>query len=117
LAANDGTPTNAVLGFANMLLKGLDKWKVDGLGLFFDPKGPTRRNELFKEYKEGRKPTPEGFKAQLPLIIELSRAMGFPVFIKEGLEADDYIVSTARRAAEEGYSIKILSADKICCRS
>jgi len=112
LAANDGTPTNAVLGFANMLLKGLDKWKVDGLGLFFDPKGPTRRNELFKEYKEGRKPTPEGFKAQLPLIIELSRAMGFPVFIKEGLEADDYIVSTARRAAEEGYSIKILSADK-----
>ena len=112
LTAADGTPTNAVLGFTNMLLKGLDEWKVEGLGIFFDPKGPTRRNDMFEGYKEGRKPTPEGFKTQLPLIIDLSRAMGFPVFIKEGLEADDYIVSTALKAAEEGYNIKILSADK-----
>jgi DNA polymerase-1 len=54
LSAADGTPTNAILGFTTMLLNGLDKWSPDRVGLFFDPKGPTRRHELFKEYKEGR---------------------------------------------------------------
>lgn len=112
LTASDGTPTNAVVGFTNMLLKGLNEWNVDALGLFFDPKGPTRRHEMFKEYKEGRRPTPEGFKTQLPLIVDISRAMGLPVFIRDGVEADDYIVSTARWAALEGWNVRILSADK-----
>jgi DNA polymerase-1 len=112
LSASDGTPTNAILGFTNMLLKCLDEMAPDALGLFFDPKGPTRRHELYKEYKEGRRPTPEGFKAQLPLIIEISRAMGIPVFIRDGVEADDYIVATAREASSEGWKVTILSADK-----
>ena len=112
LAAADGTPTNAVVGFTTMLLNGLDKWKPDRVGLFFDPKGPTRRHELFKEYKEGRKPTPEGFKVQLPLIIDISRAMGIPVFVRDGMEADDYIVSTAKSASDEGWNVSIFSADK-----
>ena len=112
LTAADGTPTNAVVGFTTMLLNGLDKWKPDRVGLFFDPKGPTRRHELFKEYKEGRRPTPEGFKVQLPLIIDISRAMGIPVFIREGMEADDYIVSTARSASDDGWNVSIFSADK-----
>lgn len=112
LAAADGTPTNAIVGFTTMLLNGLDKWKPERVGLFFDPKGPTRRHELFKEYKEGRKPTPESFKLQLPLIIEISRAMGIPVFIREGMEADDYIVSTAKSASDEGWNVSIFSADK-----
>lgn len=112
LRASDGTPTNAIVGFTNMLLKGMEKWNTSRLGLFFDPKGPTRRHEMFKEYKGGRKPTPESFKTQLPIIIELSRAMGIPVFIRDGIEADDYIVSTAIKAAEDGWTVKILSADK-----
>ncbi len=112
LAAADGTPTNAVVGFTTMLLNGLDKWKPDRVGLFFDPKGPTRRHEFFKEYKEGRKPTPEGFKVQLPLIIDISRAMGIPVFVRDGMEADDYIVSTAKSASDEGWNVSIFSADK-----
>lgn len=112
LYAPDGTPTNAILGFTNMLVKCLDEWQPDGVGLFFDPKGPTRRNEMFEKYKDGRKPTPEGFKAQLPLIIEISRSMGIPVFIKEGVEADDCIYSTAEKAAKDGWAVKILSADK-----
>lgn len=112
LTAADGTPTNAILGFTTMLLNGLDKWSPDRVGLFFDPKGPTRRHELFKEYKKGRKPTPEGFKIQLPLIIDISRAMGIPVFIRDGVEADDYIVSTAQKASDEGWNVSIFSADK-----
>lgn len=112
LSAADGTPTNAVLGFFNMMLKVLDEWPVDGLGIFFDPKGPTRRHQLFAEYKQTRKPTPENFKAQMPLIIALCKAMGFPVFSRDGVEADDYIVSTAKSCAASGWDVKILSADK-----
>lgn len=112
LYAPDGTPTNAILGFTNMLVKCLDEWQPDGVGLFFDPKGPTRRHEMFEKYKDGRKPTPEGFKVQLPLIIEISRAMGIPVFIEDGVEADDCIYSTAKEAAKDGWAVKILSADK-----
>ena len=56
LCAEDGTPTNAVLGFFNMMLKVIDEWPAEGLGIFFDPKGPTRRHELFAEYKQTRRP-------------------------------------------------------------
>jgi 5'-3' exonuclease len=49
---------------------------------------------------------------QLPLIIDISRAMGIPVFIREGMEADDYIVSTARSASDDGWNVSIFSADK-----
>lgn len=112
LCAPDGTPTNAILGFTNMLVKCLDEWRPDGVGLFFDPKGPTLRNEMYEKYKDGRRPTPEGFKVQLPLIIEISKAMGIPVFVMDGVEADDYIFSTAKEAAGKEWCVKILSADK-----
>ncbi|MCD7953224.1 MAG: DNA polymerase [Synergistaceae bacterium] len=112
LASADGTPTNAILGFMNMLMKALEEWPSEGLGIFFDAKGPTKRHELFENYKEGRKPTPESFKVQLPLIVELCAEMGLPVFMREGVEADDCIVSTAAAGARDGWGVKILSADK-----
>ena len=110
--APDGTPTNAVLGFVNMLLKALEEWQPDGVGLFFDPQGPTARNAMYEAYKEGRAPTPEAFKAQMPLILELSKALGFPLFIEDGVEADDLIASTASALEDEGLQSIILSADK-----
>ena len=112
LTAADGTPTNAVVGFTNMLVKCIDEWGADGVGLFFDPHGPTRRKDIYAEYKAGRKPAPEEFKVQMPLIIDISRAMGLPVCIRDGIEADDCIIATARKAAAEGWRVKILSADK-----
>lgn len=112
MTAPDGTPTQAIVGFFSMLLKVVEEWNPDGIGLFFDPKGPTKRHALYAEYKEGRKPTPESFKIQMPLILELSKAMGFPLFIEEGLEADDLIAATALRAMGEGVHVTVLSADK-----
>ena len=99
LTAADGTPTNAIVGFTNMLMKCIDDMEIENVAMFFDPKGPTRRHDMFKEYKQGRKPTPESFKRQLPIIIDICGAMGVPVFIRSGIEADDYIVSTAKTAA------------------
>jgi DNA polymerase-1 len=110
--APDGTPTNAVLGFVNMLIKAVDLWKPDKTGLFFDPHGPTARDALYDAYKDGRAPTPEAFKPQVPLIMELLKALGFPVFVEEGTEADDLIASTAVFAASCGVDVLILSADK-----
>ena len=112
MTAPDGTPTQAIVGFFSMLLKVVEEWNPDGIGLFFDPKGPTKRHALYAEYKEGRKPTPESFKIQMPLILELSKSMGFPLFIEDGLEADDLIAATALRAMEEGLHVTVLSADK-----
>jgi DNA polymerase-1 len=110
--APDGTPTNAVLGFMNMLLKAMEQWNPDRIGIFFDPHGPTARDAMYGAYKEGRVPAPEAFKPQMPLIMELSLALGFPVFIEEGTEADDLIASTAASAAAAGFETVILSADK-----
>lgn len=112
LAASDGTPTNAILGFVNMLMKALEEWPSDGVGIFFDPKGPTKRREEFEEYKSNRKPAPESFKTQLPIIMELCATMGLSVFTRSGVEADDCIVSTAAECARENCHVTILSADK-----
>ena len=112
MTAPDGTPTNAVLGFVNMLLRVAEECRPDGAGIFFDPKGPTERNAVFAAYKEGRRPTPDAFKRQLPIIMKITEALGFPVFVKEGSEADDLIASTARNASGEGMDVVILSADK-----
>ncbi|MEG2019971.1 MAG: DNA polymerase I [Synergistaceae bacterium] len=112
LTANDGTPTNAIVGFTNMLFKCEDTLGMDSIAIFFDPKGPTKRHEIYKEYKDGRKPTPESFKIQLPIIIELCKMMGYPVLIKDGIEADDNIISTALYLSENDFEVTILTADK-----
>jgi DNA polymerase-1 len=110
--ASDGTPTNAVLGFFNMLLKAMEEWSPDGVGLFFDPKGPTARGEMYAQYKEGRKPTPKEFKTQMPFILELASALGYPIFVRDGFEADDMIASSASALEDAGSMALILSADK-----
>ncbi|HBG14233.1 MAG TPA: DNA polymerase I, partial [Synergistaceae bacterium] len=67
LNAPDGTPTNALLGYANMLLKTMEDVRPDLAAVVFDAPGPTFRHEAFEAYKEGRQPTPPEFKVQVPL--------------------------------------------------
>ncbi|MDR1471991.1 MAG: DNA polymerase I [Synergistaceae bacterium] len=110
--APDGVPTNAVLGFMNMMLKALSEWCPDGVAIFFDPKGPTERKKMYAAYKEGRRPTPDEFREQMPYIAELSSALGFPVFTRDEVEADDLIASTAAASERDGHDPLILSADK-----
>jgi DNA polymerase-1 len=110
--APDGTPTNAVLGFMNMLVKAMEQWQPDRVAIFFDPHGPTARDAMYDAYKGGRPPAPEGFKPQMPIIMELVEALGFPVFVEEGTEADDLIAATAIAAESGGMDALILSADK-----
>lgn len=112
LNAPDGTPTNALLGYANMLLKTMEDVRPDLAAVVFDAPGPTFRHEAFEAYKEGRQPTPPEFRVQMPLIKELSRDLGLPVVERPGVEADDVIASTALSAARKGFRVVILTADK-----
>ena len=111
LNAPDGTPTNAVLGFLNMLLKVINDEKPDRVVIFFDAKGETFRHKAYEEYKEGRPPAPEEFKAQIPILKELMKHFGYPVVEIEGVEADDAIASCVRSLKDKG-EILVLTADK-----
>ncbi|MFP4482081.1 MAG: DNA polymerase [Thermovirgaceae bacterium] len=112
LNAPDGSPTQAILGFVNMLLKTLDENDPLRVGVVFDAAGPTFRHEAFKEYKENRQPIPETLMEQLPAIKDISAAMGFTVYEREGVEADDVIAASAKKAKENGYDVLVLTADK-----
>jgi DNA polymerase-1 len=112
LSTSSGLPTNAVFGFANMLMKVIKEKSPDMLAIAFDPKGPTRRHGEFKEYKAHRPPMPRDLIPQIPYIHRLVQAFRIPVFIEEGQEADDVIATLARRAATQGMDVVIVTGDK-----
>ena len=91
LSNSRGLPTNAVYGFINMLLKILNEKKPHLISIAFDPKGPTKRHEVFEAYKAQRPKMPDALSVQIPYIHRVVRAFNIPVIILEGYEADDVI--------------------------
>jgi DNA polymerase-1 len=112
LSTSSGMPTNAIFGFANMLLKVIKEKEPDRIAIVFDPKGPTRRHLEFKEYKAHRPPMPRDLVSQIPYIHKLVQAFRIPVFIQEGQEADDLIATLTRRALEQGMEVTVVTGDK-----
>jgi DNA polymerase-1 len=112
LSTSAGMPTNAVFGFANMLLKIIKDKEPARLAIVFDPKGPTRRHREYKEYKAHRPPMPKDLILQIPFIHKLVEAFRIPVFVVEGQEADDVIATLARQAEPRGMDITIVTGDK-----
>ena len=112
LTTSSGLPTNAVFGFANMLLKVIKEKKPDLLAIVFDPKGPTRRHLEYKDYKAHRPPMPRDLVPQIPYIHKLVEAFRIPVFIQDGQEADDVIATLAHRAEADGMEVTIITGDK-----
>ncbi len=112
LTTSTGLPTNAVFGFANMLLKVIKDRAPDLLAIAFDPKGPTRRHREYAEYKAHRPPMPRDLVPQIPYIHKLVEAFRIPVFMQEGQEADDVIATLARRAEADGLDVTIVTGDK-----
>ena len=112
LSTSSGLPTNAVFGFANMLMKVVKEKAPDRLAIAFDPKGPTRRHGEFKEYKAHRPPMPKDLIPQIPYIHKLVRSFRIPVFIQDGQEADDVIATLAHKAAGAGMDVVIVTGDK-----
>ena len=112
LSTSQGLPTNAVFGFANMLLKVIKEKSPEMVAIAFDPKGPTRRHAEFKEYKAHRPPMPRELVPQIPYIHKLVEAFRIPVFIQEGQEADDVIATLAVQAASAGIRVTVVTGDK-----
>ena len=116
LSASDGTPTNAVFGFTNMVLKLLKEKKPDYFGIVFDSPGPTHRHEAFKEYKAHRPGMPEDLIPQVPVIKEIINAFNITIIEKQGYEADDILGMIAKNAEAEGIDVFIATGDKDMCQ-
>lgn len=112
LTTSDGRPTNAVYSFTNMLLSLLEQVKPDSIIVAFDAPAPTFRHEAFVEYKAHRRETPDDFRPQVPMTQALLEAMGIPVLVEEGLEADDLVGSLTKFALDHGYEVLIFTGDR-----
>ncbi len=112
LNAPDGTPTNALVGFFNMVARLKKQWKPTSISVVFDAPGPTFRHKMFEEYKAGRKPTPDEFKVQLPILKDMIVSLGIPVLSKEGVEADDVLGAMAKAMSSRGTSVLVVTSDK-----
>ena len=112
LNAPDGTPTNAVYGFLNILFKNLEEDMPDYLCVAFDVKEKTFRHKMYDLYKAQRKPAPEDFLVQLPLIKEVLGAMNCVCLEKPGYEADDIIGTVSAICENKGIECSILTGDK-----
>jgi DNA polymerase-1 len=112
LATSSGQVTNAVYGFTSMLIKLLAEERPDLIAVAFDIGAPTVRLEKYAEYKAGRPETPDEFRQQLGLIVEVLETLRIPVIGVEGHEADDAIATLAVRAHEAGIEVVIVTADR-----
>ncbi|WP_282187860.1 5'-3' exonuclease H3TH domain-containing protein, partial [Azospirillum sp. TSO22-1] len=112
LTRPDGTPVNAVMGFANMLTKLLADLHAQAVAVVFDSKRETFRSEIYPLYKAQRPEPPEELKPQFALIREATDAFCLPCLELEGFEADDLIATYARLAVEAGREVTIVSSDK-----
>lgn len=112
LSNSKGVATNAVFGFTNMLLKVMREENPDHLAVIFDAKGPSFRKEIYPDYKANRSAMPEDLRPQVPLIKEVVRAFNMPALELAGYEADDIIATLARRFAERGMAVTVVTGDK-----
>ena len=108
----DGTPTNAVFGFTQMLLKMADDTDADHIAVVFDRARKTFRSDIYPEYKAHRPPPPDELIPQFDLVREATEAMNIAMVDMDGFEADDLIATYARQAVEAGANVTVVSSDK-----
>lgn len=114
LSTVDGVQTGAVYGFLTMMFRFLSEKRPTHVVVAFDHPSPTFRHSEFSEYKATRKPSPQEFKAQIPLLKQALDALNLAHVELPGYEADDIIGTLARRWKERGMPVSILSGDKDC---
>ena len=107
-----GQPTGAARGVIGMIRNLLNQYPDSRVGIVFDAKGKTFRNEIYAEYKAHRPPMPDELRSQIEPIHRIIRAMGLPLLIIENVEADDVIGTLARQADHENISTLISTGDK-----
>lgn len=112
LTNSKGQSTGAIYGVINMLRKMLEEYAPEKMAVIFDAKGRTFRDDIYSQYKANRPPMPDDLREQIEPLYAVVRAMGFPVLIIEGVEADDVIGTLATQATKSGISTLISTGDK-----
>jgi DNA polymerase-1 len=112
LANSQGEPTGAIVGVLNMLRRLIDDYQPEYLAVVFDAPGGSFRNQIYPEYKANRPPMPDELRCQIEPLHDIIRAMGLPLLLVEGVEADDVIGTLAAQATELGQDTLISTGDK-----
>lgn len=112
LTNSKGCPTGAIYGVINMLRRLLKDYDTDQIAVIFDAKGKTFRDEIYPQYKANRPPMPDELVQQIEPIHQLIRALGLPLLMIEGVEADDVIGTLATSATEKKLDVVISTGDK-----
>jgi len=107
-----GMPTGAIKGVVNMMRSLARDYANANIVVVFDAKGPTFRNEMYAEYKAHRPPMPDDMRPQIEPIHNIIRAMGLPLLMVSGVEADDVIGTLAAQATAQGIDTLISTGDK-----
>jgi DNA polymerase-1 len=107
-----GLNASAMFGFTNTLLDILNNQKPSHLAVVFDTSAPTARHEEYKEYKAHREEMPEDLAASLPWVFRIIEGFGVPIITKDGFEADDIIGTLAWQAADQGFTVYMMTPDK-----
>ncbi|MEI6611295.1 DNA polymerase I [Polynucleobacter sp.] len=107
-----GEPTGAIYGMVNMMRRARSELKADHIACVFDAKGKTFRDEMYSEYKAHRSPMPEDLVKQIEPIHAMVKALGWPILMVSGVEADDVIGTLACQATEAGWETIISTGDK-----
>ncbi len=105
-------PTGAIQGVLNMLRRLHKEYPADYSACIFDAKGKTFRDDIYPEYKANRAAMPDDLRAQVEPLYEAIRAMGWPLIVEPGVEADDVIGTLAKQAEAEGLRVVISTGDK-----
>ncbi|TVP54182.1 MAG: DNA polymerase I [Halomonadaceae bacterium] len=112
LATASGQPTGAVKGVISMIRRLYQDYPGSPIAVVFDPRGKTFRHAIYPEYKANRPPMPEDLASQIAPIHAIIRAMGLPLLIEDGMEADDVIGTLAYEATAKGVEAVISTGDK-----
>jgi DNA polymerase-1 len=111
LTMSDGTLVNAVFGFLQIVLRGMQDVKPDYAMVSFDVGKPQFRFDAYPEYKAGRPSMPDDLRAQFPIVREIAQMMGMPIRELAGYEADDVIGTLTKRATAADVDTMIVSGD------
>ena len=107
-----GFPTGAIQGMVNMMRRARTELDADHIACVFDAKGKTFRDDMYPEYKANRSSMPEDLAMQIEAIHQVVRAMGWPVLVVPGIEADDVIGTLAKQAKAANWNVLISTGDK-----
>ena len=112
LTTSQGQPVGAIRGVISMLKKLIDSTNAERFAVIFDAPGKTFRDDMYPEYKANREKMPEDLRVQVKPLYEIIEALGYPLLVVPGVEADDVIGTLARQAEEADESVLISTGDK-----